>query len=45
MFSIHDELIGLDGMRSNQVVCYDSGYRILIDSDGTILDPGTCKKR
>ena len=34
MFSIHDELIGLDGMRSNQVVCNDSGYRILIDSDG-----------
>ena len=34
MFSIHGELIGADGVRSNQVVCYDSGYRILIDSDG-----------
>lgn len=34
MYSIHDELIGVDGVRSNQVVCYDAGYRILIDSDG-----------
>lgn len=34
MFSIHDELIGADGVRCNQVVCYDAGYRILIDSDG-----------
>lgn len=34
MFSIHDELIGEDGVRRNQVVCYDAGYRILIDCDG-----------
>lgn len=34
MFSIHDELIGADGVRCNQVVCYYAGYRILIDSDG-----------
>lgn len=34
MFSIHDELIGADGVRRNQVVCYDAGYRILIDTDG-----------
>ena len=34
MFSIHDELIGADGVRRNQVVCYEAGYRILIDSDG-----------
>lgn len=34
MFSIHDELIEADGVRCNQVVCYDAGYRILIDSDG-----------
>lgn len=34
MFSIHDELIGADGVRRNQVACYDAGYRILIDGDG-----------
>lgn len=34
MFSIHDELIGMDGVRRNQDVCYDAGYRILIDCDG-----------
>ena len=34
MFSIQDELIGAEGVRRNQAVCFDAGYRILIDCDG-----------
>ena len=34
MFSTKDELIGPAGVRCNQAVCYDAGYRILIDLDG-----------
>ena len=34
MFSIKDELIGPAGVRNNQRVCYEIGYRILIDWEG-----------
>ena len=34
MFSINDELIGRAGFRNNQRVCYEAGYRILIDWEG-----------
>lgn len=34
MFSTNDELIGPDGVSRNQAVCYDAGYRILIDLEG-----------
>lgn len=34
MFSTEDELIGPDGVLRNQAVCYDAGYRILIDFEG-----------
>ena len=34
MFSINDELIGSAGVRNNQRICYQAGYRILIDWQG-----------
>lgn len=34
MFSINDELIGAAGARNNQRICYQAGYRILIDWQG-----------
>ena len=34
MFSINDELIGAAGVRNNQRICYQAGYRILIDWQG-----------
>lgn len=34
MFSINDELIGSAGVRNNQRVCYEAGYRILLDWEG-----------
>lgn len=34
MFSIKDELIGPAGVRNNQRVCYEAGYRILLDWEG-----------
>lgn len=34
MFSTEDELIGPEGVSRNQAICYDAGYRILIDLEG-----------
>ena len=44
MFSLHDELIGDDGVRRNRIVCFDVGYRILVDMDsGHRLRKGTLR--
>lgn len=44
MFSLHDELIGTDGVRRNQLACLDVGYRILVDMDsGHRLRKGTLR--
>ena len=31
LFCIHDELIGSDGILSNQAICFNNGYTILIE--------------
>ena len=34
VFSIHDELIGPDGILSNMVLCQELGYKLLLDDKG-----------
>lgn len=34
MFSINDEIIGRNGVNNNQCICFNAGYRILIDWEG-----------
>lgn len=34
VFSIHDELIGQDGILANMVVCQEAGYRIVVEGKG-----------
>ena len=45
VFSIHDELIGSEGILANMVVCQELGYKILLDDKGGHrLDKNTLEK-
>ena len=44
MFSIHDELIGPEGVYRNQGICHDAEYGIMIDrAEGHRLKKATLK--